>query len=110
MQVQNEILREITEKIVSFSDPQKIVLFGSHARNEAGKNSDLDLLVIDRGSFGPERSRRKFIAEVRRHLKGYPFPIDIIVSTVKESDQWKDSEDHALERAQHEGKTLYERR
>ncbi len=39
-------LPEITRRILSVSDPEKIILFGSYARGENNTNSDLDLLVV----------------------------------------------------------------
>ena len=44
-----EHLPEITRRILSISDPDKIILFGSSARGDAHSDSDLDLLVILRG-------------------------------------------------------------
>lgn len=32
--------------VVSFFQPRRVILFGSHARGEAGPDSDIDLLVI----------------------------------------------------------------
>ena len=42
-------LPEITRRIVKTSDPDKVILFGSHARGDASPDSDLDLLVIAPG-------------------------------------------------------------
>jgi predicted nucleotidyltransferase len=41
-----EILQEIVRRIVAAVQPEKIILFGSAARQEMGPDSDLDLLVI----------------------------------------------------------------
>jgi predicted nucleotidyltransferase len=41
-------LRQIVNRIVSqLSQPARIILFGSYARNEATEESDLDLLIIE---------------------------------------------------------------
>jgi hypothetical protein len=56
--VTDDVLKEITEKIVGAVHPKMIILFGSHARGTAGPDSDLDLIVEEDGPFGPERSRR----------------------------------------------------
>jgi len=41
-----ERIDEMVRRIVSQFHPDKIILFGSHARGEAGPDSDVDLLVV----------------------------------------------------------------
>ena len=41
-----EAIQEITRRLVEFYHPDKIYLFGSEARGEAGPDSDLDFLVV----------------------------------------------------------------
>src|SRR5688572_19387636 len=41
----DSVLEAITDTIVSRFKPQRIVLFGSHARGDARKGSDYDLMV-----------------------------------------------------------------
>ena len=36
----------MVERIVSRFSPERIILFGSRARNDAGANSDVDLLIV----------------------------------------------------------------
>lgn len=36
----------MVERIVTNFHPDKILLFGSHARDDAGPDSDVDLLVV----------------------------------------------------------------
>jgi len=45
MNLTNQI-PEITRRIIETSHPEKIILFGSYARGNFGRDSDLDLLVI----------------------------------------------------------------
>lgn len=40
------VLDEIVRRVVEAVHPDKIILFGSHARGDAGPDSDLDLLVV----------------------------------------------------------------
>lgn len=57
------------------SAPAKVILFGSYARGDADKGSDLDFLVI-------ERQVDDRIAEevkLRRALRGFGVPVDVIV-------------------------------
>ena len=49
MQVQltkQEVIEEMTRRLVEFYRPVRIYLFGSEARGEAGPDSDLDFLVV----------------------------------------------------------------
>lgn len=41
-------IREFVSKVVEEFAPQRVILFGSHARGDATPDSDVDLLVIMR--------------------------------------------------------------
>jgi predicted nucleotidyltransferase len=41
-----DCIKVMAERIVREYDPVKIILFGSHARGEAGPDSDIDVLVV----------------------------------------------------------------
>jgi len=104
------LLQDVVNATVREIDPERIILFGSHARGEARSDSDLDLLVIERGPFGKGRSRRAEIRRIRRALWDIPIPLDILVYSLDEIAEWKDSANHIIARSLREGKTLYERR
>lgn len=44
--VKNSVVTAMVERLVSALSPERIYLFGSHARGEAGPDSDYDLLVV----------------------------------------------------------------
>jgi predicted nucleotidyltransferase len=52
-----------------------VILFGSHARGEAGADSDVDFLVIE----PVVANRLKEWQRLRRALKDFPAPVDIVV-------------------------------
>ena len=64
-----------SNSVVAYFNPQKIILFGSTARGEAGPDSDIDLLVIVDDDTPAERVTLKAGYESR---KSYRKPADVI--------------------------------
>ncbi len=78
MQVQlskQEVIDEMTRRLVEFYRPVRIYLFGSEARGEAGQDSDLDFLVVVPDET-PESLMRS--SEVYSRLSGFGVPKDVI--------------------------------
>lgn len=105
----NSLLAEMVEVIVHESNPEKVILFGSHAKDNADKDSDIDLLIIESEPFGVKRSRLKEISKIQRALSKFMVPKDILVYSNEEVAKWGDSVNHVISRSLREGKTLYER-
>ncbi len=106
--VTEELLQEMTEKIVREINPRKVVLFGSHARGTAGPDSDLDFLIIEDGPFNAQRSRR---AEMTRLWMLFPdvrISIDFLVYSPEEVTKWESSRNHVIHHAMNDGRVLYE--
>ena len=97
-----EILQEIVRRIVAAVQPEKIILFGSAAREEMEPDSDLDLLVIKSCN-----DRRKTARRIRRRLLGIGVPKDIIVATPEDLERYKDTIGLIYRPALKEGKVLY---
>ena len=97
-----EILQEIVRRIVAAVQPQKIILFGSAAREEMGPDSDVDLLVIK-----PCGHRRKTARKIERSLIGIGIPTDIIVAKPDDIERYKDTIGLIYRSALREGKTIY---
>lgn len=104
-----KMVQEMAEVIVEAARPRKVVLFGSHARGAAGPESDVDFLVIEDGSFGLGRSRRREMARLSLLLARFPIPQDILVYTAEETEHWAATRNHVVARALREGRVLYER-
>ena len=100
--VSDEILQEIVRRIVEVAKPEKIILFGSAAREEMGPDSDLDFLVIKSC-----KNRRKTARKIRRRLIGIGIPKDIIVATPEDIERYKDTIGLIYRPALKEGKVLY---
>ena len=50
--IKDKRLQDIVDKIVAVSTPQKIVLYGSRARQENGSRSDFDVAVFGKVNMG----------------------------------------------------------
>ena len=107
--VDEALLQRMTAALVEAADPEQVILFGSRARGDAGPESDIDLIVVEAESFGPERDVRLEEARLRRALPGFDVSVDILVFSRDDVDYWRDSLNHVLARALREGKVLYER-
>ena len=76
------IVREIVDKIVEVLDPEKIILFGSWARGEAGPDSDVDLAVIAE----TDEPRHKALGEIAWDLRHLHLSLDLRLFS---PDRWR---------------------
>ena len=94
---------DLVERIVAAAHPQRIILFGSSARGEAGRYSDIDLLIV-----APEGShRRKTAQAIYRGLLGFGLPVDVVVATPSDLEKYRDSPSLVYREALREGRELY---
>lgn len=100
-----EHIPEMVERIVEEFDPQKIILFGSHARGDANGWSDIDLLVV----FDESVDNREMTVAVRRVLRDFPVPKDVVVSDSATLARIGDAIGTVYRPALREGKLVYER-
>ena len=95
----------MVRRIVKRFHPDRVILFGSHARGTAGPDSDVDLLVV----MSVTGSKREKQLEVRRALHEFKVSKDIIVTT-PEDFKWRKEIPGTIERpAAREGKVVYAR-
>lgn len=105
--VNEQLLRDMTRVIVDQVHPVRVVLFGSHAHGTAGPESDIDLLVITSESDDSAISRRKAAAQLWRSLARFHVPVDLVLYTEREVNEWRDSANHLTTRALREGRVLH---
>jgi len=84
--------------------PSKVILFGSYARGEAHEDSDVDFLVIER----EVTNRRAEMVHLRRLLRPLRIPVDVVVASEKEVEDWGGLPGTALYWALREGEVVYE--
>jgi uncharacterized protein len=98
-----EVLGEIIRRVVETAQPEKIVLFGSAARGELGPSSDVDLLVVKGGKFDQGR----LTEEIYRNLHGVGQPVDVIVVTPEQVEQYRETHWLVIAPALREGREVY---
>lgn len=102
--VDDALLHEVVQRIRQVGNPQKIVLFGSHARGDAHLTSDLDLLVIEESDLPRYRRASRYL----RSLVGLHPAKDVVVWTPVEVAEWATVPHAFITTALREGKVLYE--
>jgi predicted nucleotidyltransferase len=98
-----DVLTEIVRRIVHVAAPERIVLFGSAARGEAGPDSDLDLLVIKPGRY----HRGRLTEEIYLSLIGVGQAVDVVVVTPEDVERYRDTPALVIAPALREGRVVY---
>jgi predicted nucleotidyltransferase len=98
-------IARMVQRIAERFRPEQVILFGSHARGEAGPDSDVDLLVV----MPFEGTARDKALAIRQALHDILVPLDVIV-TSPEDFAWRKDVIGTIEwPAAREGKVLYGR-
>jgi predicted nucleotidyltransferase len=99
-----ETISKAVSILVREANPEKIILFGSYARGDAGPESDLDLVVVESVVSDPLAE----IARLRRALSPLRIPVDILVTSSDHlKTSWADFPGSYLYDALREGIVLY---
>ncbi len=102
--ISKEEIEEAVRLLVEAAQPSKIILFGSYARGEAREDSDLDLLVIE--SAPPSKARE--MVRLRNVLRPLRIPMDIVVASDQDIEDWADLPGTLFYWAFKEGKVVHE--
>ncbi len=105
--MEQETLQKLTDTIVDAVHPEQVILFGSHARGDWNRDSDVDLLVVESEPFGEHRSRHQEIVDLYRKLRWVDFSLDLLVYSQDEFEFWKQQRNHVIAEAAREGQVLY---
>ena len=100
----SETLSKIIPQIVTESSPQKIILFGSAARNDSKKFNDIDLLIIVKDGV----HRRKTAQHLYKTIRSGVIPVDFVVATETDIDLYRSVKGYVYFKALKEGVILYE--
>lgn len=97
-------LDEIVHEIVTKYQPEKVILFGSMAREDATEDSDIDLLIIKSGVDDMSRiDRHREVAKLYSHTMAS----DVLVYTPYEIRKRLYLGDPFIKSAMSQGKILY---
>jgi predicted nucleotidyltransferase len=80
----DSVLKPLVDRLVQSFQPEKVYLFGSVARGEAGPDSDYDILVIVSSSTEPRYRRAE---KAQKALWGLEQGADVLVLTRSEFDE-----------------------
>ena len=96
-------IQALADKIVHEFHPEKIILFGSHARGDAQPDSDVDLLVIMDSDQHPSRTA----AEITYRVHPRRYPLDLIVRSHQMVRTRLQMNDWFMRDVMREGRVLY---
>ncbi len=102
--INSQIVNEMANHIVECFNPQRIIAFGSWARGETTLDSDIDFLVV----MPYEGSKRDCQVAIRRALKHFKMPKDIIVASDQELSDFGMLNGYIYKTALSEGVVIYD--
>jgi predicted nucleotidyltransferase len=102
--VHSPVIDQAVAILVREARPQRVILFGSHARGDIHTDSDIDLLVVERS--GPDR--RQEMVRLRRSLSPLRAPVDVVVHSSQAVEDWGGVPGTFLHAVLREGQVMYE--
>jgi predicted nucleotidyltransferase len=96
------VIEEAARRLRAAAPGAQVILFGSHARGEAGPDSDVDLLVVE------PRVDDRFaeIVRLQRVIAPLRLPADVVVVSQARVREWGDVANTMLYDALREGRVL----
>ena len=99
-----ETIQRLTELLVKAAKPNRIIMFGSRARGEAGEDSDFDVMVVE----DAVSDRVGEMVRLNRLLRSLDIPVDLLVVSAEKFNYWCDTPGNVYFEAATEGEVLYE--
>jgi predicted nucleotidyltransferase len=101
--IEQATLNDIVKRIVDVADPERIILFGSAARGDSGRNSDVDLLIIKDGE-----DALTLMSRIYGVMQGVGVAVDALVVSPEDVERFKNSHSLIIKPALQDGVVIYE--
>jgi predicted nucleotidyltransferase len=101
--VEMKRIKDLTSQIAREFNPERIILFGSHAYGQPGEDSDVDILVVLPFKGKPVRKA----IEIRNRINP-GIPVDLIVRTPEQVAERIANNDWFMREIVEKGRTMYE--
>lgn len=100
----NDLLKKVIERILAVTKPDRIIMFGSTATGSMTRDSDLDLLVLERGL----ENQRQESARLREALGDLGVPVDVFAMDPERFEETKEVIGGLAYPANKYGRVIYE--
>jgi len=101
----SDSLKKAIETIVQVAEPDKIILFGSHAKGGGTPESDYDLLVLKKNL----KRQRVLTQKIYLNFKNVGAPVDVIVADLDKYEKLKADPYLIYFEAAENGRMVYEK-
>lgn len=101
--IDDQTIAEAVRRLHKAAPDASIILFGSYARGDQHAESDLDFLVIE-----PDmQSRHEEMVRLRDVLRSMHIPVDVVVTSTDDFQEWADVPGTLFHEAKQEGKLFH---
>ena len=104
MEIGQTLIDDIVRRVLSVSDAERIILFGSAATGRMSRDSDIDLLVLGPDSVDTDERWLR----IRRALSGIDYPVDIVLMPTVKFEESKNVVGGIAFPANKYGRVIYE--
>jgi len=102
--MEGKLLQDIVKRVLAVSNPDRIILFGSQATGQAARDSDIDLLILQR----EVENAHDASVSIRAALNGMGKAFDVIVMRTERFEETKNVIGGIAYPANKYGKVVYE--
>jgi predicted nucleotidyltransferase len=103
MAISSKITKEIVKRVQHAVKPDRIILFGSAAKGQMTRDSDIDLLVLKKAIRRPLRE----CVPIYDALSGMGYPFDVVLMSTERFEESKNVVGGIAYPAHKYGKVLY---
>lgn len=104
MAIGEELVAELVRRVLSVASPERIILFGSAAGGRMTRDSDVDLLIVEKD---PGNLLEKTV-RLHHALRGLGHPVDVVVMAAERFAETKDVIGGIAYPACKHGRAIYE--